>query len=89
MKPVTFAFIFALLFRVNHSIDTDRISKVICYFSRFQHAEIFKTDQLFIHLSKSLFQECNIKVKIVQEATGIGNDLIVFVQHGNDTKERL
>ena len=86
---MTFTFIFVLLFRANHSIDIDKISKVICYFSRFHHAEIFKTDQSFIHLSKSMFKECNIKVKIVQEASEIGNELIMFVQHGNDAKERL
>ena len=62
--------IFTLLLLSNvgycQSFDAQNISKIICSLSRSSHADIFKQELVdSIKLSKDLFQECNIRVRIV------------------------
>ena len=67
------------------------ISKVICLFSQFENADIFKGALVKpIKMSKELFKQCNIKVKIVSggklfESTA----LISFAYKGSNIKETL
>ena len=62
--------IFTLLLLSNigncQSFDAKNISKIICSLIRSSHVDIFKQELVdSIKLSKDLFQECNIRVRIV------------------------
>ena len=73
------------------SINEEQISKVTCALSKFNYADIFKeTSTNPIKLSKKLYQECYIKVKIVSNVGNIGkNQVILFANHERDNKETL
>ena len=87
--------IFTLLLLSNvgycQSFDAQNISKIICSLSRSSHADIFKQELVdSIKLSKDLFQECNIRVRIVFDARGNDkHDFILFASHQQDTKASL
>ena len=67
------------------------ISKVICLFSQFENADIFKGALLKpIKMSKELFRQCNIKVKIVYDMKAFeSTELISFAYKGSNNKETL
>ena len=87
--------IFTLLLLSNvgycQSFDAQNISKIICSLSRSSHADIFKQELVdSIKLSKDLFQECNIRVRIVFDVRGNNTrDFILFASHQQDTKASL
>ena len=72
-------------------MNYENISKVICYFSRFENADIFKGSLIGeIKLSKELFKNCNIKIKVLSGVKKFENSqLISFVHHGMNNKETL
>ena len=87
--------IFTLLLFSNlgycQSLSVQNISKIICSLSRSSHADIFN-DKLVdsIKLSKDLFQQCNIRVRIVFDVRGNNmHDFILFASHQQDTKASL
>ena len=87
--------IFTLLLFSNlghcQSFNVQNISKIICSLSRSSHADIFN-DKLVdsIKLSKYLFQQCNIRVRIVFDVRGNNmHDFILFASHQQDTKASL
>ena len=67
------------------------ISKVICLFSQFENANIFKGALVKpIKMSKELFKQCNIKVKIVSDMKAFESTaLISFAYKGSNNKETL
>ena len=67
------------------------ISKIICSLSRSSHADIFNEELVnSIKLSKDLFHQCNISVRIVFDARGNDkHDFILFASHQQDTKASL
>ena len=72
-------------------ISEKNISKVVCLFSRFENADVFKGALLKpVKLSKELFKQCNIKVKIVSDMKMFESTaLISFAYKGSDNKETL
>ena len=72
-------------------ISEKNISKVICLFSPFDHADILKGPlEKPIEMSKELFKQCNIKVKIVSDTKAFENTaLISFAYNGSNNKETL
>ena len=71
--------------------SVQNISKIICTLSRSSHADIFN-DKLvdLIKLSKDLFQQCNVRVRIVFDVRGNNtHDFILFASHQKDTKASL
>ena len=88
--------IFTLLLFSNlgycQTFSVQNISKIICSLSRSSHADIFN-DKLVdsIKLSKDLFQQCNIRVRIVFDVRGnnMPHDFILFASHQQDTKASL
>ena len=87
--------IFTLLLLSNvgycQSFDAQNISKIICSLSRSSHADIFKQELVdSIKLTKDLFQECNIRVRIVFDAgDNVKHDFILFAFQQQDEKARL
>ena len=87
--------IFTLLLLSNvgycQSFDAQNISKIICSLSRSSHADIFKQELVdSIKLSKDLFQECNIRVRIVFDVSdNVKHDFILFAFQQQDEKARL
>ena len=87
--------IFTLLLLSNvgycQSFDAQNISKIICSLSRSSHADIFKQELVdSIKLSKDLFQECNIRVRIVFDVSdNVKHDFILFAFQEQDEKARL
>ena len=85
--------IFTLLLFSNlgycQSFSVQNISKIICTLSRSSHADIFN-DKLVdsIKLSKDLFQQCNIRVRIVFDVRGnnMPRDFILFAPQQQDKK---
>ena len=87
--------IFTLLFLSNvgycQSYDAQNISKIICSLSMSSHVDICKQKLVdSIKLSKDLFQECNIRVRIVFDTTDNDkHDFILFASHQQDAKVSL
>ena len=87
--------IFTLLIYPNlgygQSFSVQNISQIICSLRRSSHADIF-SDELMnsIKLSKDLFHQCNIQVRIVFDARDNDkHDFILFASHQQDTKVSL
>ena len=70
------------------SLDAQNISKIICSLSESSHVDIFRQELVdSIKLSKDLFQECNIRVKIVFDVSdNVKHDFILFVSQQQDKK---
>ena len=72
--------------------NVEKYSKVICSLSKFKEVELLAgTLEDSIKLSKKIFQECNIKLRIVTSDThGIWQkDMILFANHKRPLKETL
>ena len=65
------------------------INKVICHFSKFHYAEILKGESAIVNISKTLFKECDIKVKIVLDLKELKTDFVLFMKHNSNDKERF
>ena len=89
MKSFRFLVIFVLLFGANHCLDTIGISKVICHFTRFNYAEILSGENAVVNITKTLFKECDMKVKIVSHLRELKEDFILVTKHENNNKERF
>ena len=87
--------IFTLLFLSNvgycQPFDAQNISKIICSLSRSSHVDIFKQELVdSIKLSKDLFQECNVRVRIVFDVSdNVKRDFILFASQKQDKKAQL
>ena len=87
--------IFTLLLLSNvgscQSFDAQNISKIICSLSRSSHADIFKQELVdSIKLSKDLFQDCAISVRIVFDVSdNVKHDFILFASQQQDKKAQL
>ena len=87
--------IFTLLIFPNlgygQSFSIQNISKIICSLSRSSHADIFNEELVnSIKLSKDLFHQCNIRVRIVFDARGNDkHDFILFASYQQDKKVSL
>ena len=80
---------------ISHSFCTfikeQNISKVICQFSRFENADVFKGAlEMPIRMAKELFRQCKIKIKIVYDLIAFDSTtLISFAYNGSNNKETL
>ena len=68
--------------------DVQNVSKFICSLSRSNHVDIFKQELVdSIKLSKYLFHECNIRVRIVfDDRDEVKHDFILFASQQQDKK---
>ena len=88
-------FTLLLLSNIGHShcqlFDARNITKIICSLSKSSHADIFKQELVdSIKLSKDLFQECNIRVRIVFDVSNnVKHDFILFATQQQDKKAQL
>ena len=89
MKSVTLSLAFVLLIRVNYAFNSEGISEVICYFSRFTYADIYKGDESIIQFSRILFKKCNMTVRNISGAEEIGHDIIGFIRFGKNDKVKF
>ena len=80
---------FVLLIKVNYAFNSKEISEAICYFNKLPYADIYKGDESIIQISKVLFKKCNMTVRIITKADGIGHDMIGFVNFGNNDKVKF
>ena len=90
--PNLFFYLFLYICIVSiHSIEDESISKVICYFSRFKNADIFKGTLIGeVKLSKELLRNCDIKIKVMSNVIDFdSSQLISFLHHGTNNKEPL
>ena len=72
------------------SFNEQKISKIICCLRRSKHLDILKLGPMdSILLIKSLFQECDIKIRIVSEENRNveTTDFISFAYHQSNNKE--
>ena len=74
-----------------YSIEYESISKVICYFSHFENADIFKGALVGeMKLSKELLRNCDIKIKVLSNVMDFdSSQLISFFHYGSNNKEPL
>ena len=92
MRSFTILLLIFVFFRTIHAMKEEKVSKIVCALIRFKEIEIIKGPLIKpIVLSKKLFHECNIKLRIVTHDTvKIGhNDIILFANHERDDKETL
>ena len=88
MKPTTFTILLLSVFSISLSFNQKKISKVICSLSRTKTANLLRHSSAnSIKLSKSLFQECNIKVKVISNVKDFKNDFISFTNPKKNNKE--
>ena len=78
MKAFTFLISFVSTFLAIHSLNIIGISKVICHFSRFHYAEMLKDESAIVNISKTLFKECDIKVRTVTDSKQLGENFVLF-----------
>ena len=72
------------------SFNEQKISKIVCSLRRSKHVDILKLGPMdSILLIKSLFQECDIKIRIVSEENRNveSTDFISFAYHQSNNKE--
>ena len=75
-----------------HLSNVEKYSKVVCSLSKFKEVELLaETLRESIKLSKDLFQECNIRLRIVTADTQDiwQKDMIMFANHERALKETL
>ena len=74
------------------TITDEKYGKVICRLSNFKEVDILlETPRNMIRLSKALFKECAIKLRLlVPDVTNIGQkDLIIFTNNETNFKETV
>ena len=83
--------VFVLFSRACGFISEEKISKVVCSFSRLENANIYTRSLAEpFKLAKQLFKECNIKIKFVSNIKDFDdNDLISFAFEKQNNKETL
>ena len=71
------------------SFNEQKISRIICSLRRSKHVDILKLGPMdSIVLIKSLFQECDIKIRIVSDIRNTETtDFISFAYHQSNNKE--
>ena len=93
MEFTIFITIFFLLLHKSFSVlNEEKITKVICTFRKFHDIDIFRGSLKQPNkLSKNLFKECNLKVRMVKSGiAGFGKkELILFAYDKMDIKEIL
>ena len=64
--------------------NEEKITEIICLFKRFTKTDVYNSLKP-LKLSKALFQDCKMQVRIVSniEVAGI-NDLVLFINNQND-----
>ena len=79
-----------------HLTKVGNYSKVVCSLSKFKEVELLavtlrESREDSIKLSKKLFQECNVKLRIeTSDTNGIRQkDMIIFANHKRALKETL
>ena len=85
------ALILIICFKVCFSVSEENIGKVLCSISRFKYANIFVgTFRKPIKLSKKLQNECDIKLKIIDDPEKFEEiDIISFAENNKENKEIL
>ena len=92
MRFSTYLPILLYLFPSCHLTNVEKYSKVVCSLSKFKEVELLaETLRESIKLSKDLFQECNIRLRIVTADTQDiwQKDMIMFANHKRALKETL
>ena len=89
---MAFIIVFLIILPITHSINEEKIAKVICSLSRFQEVDISK--DVFgdaFKLSKKLKEQCYMKLRFVTSyVNNIGKtDIVLFASHETDLKENL
>ena len=92
MRSFTILLLIFVFFRTSKAMKEEKVSKIVCTLSRFKEVDIVKGPLLKpIILSKKLFYECNIKLRIVTlDTEKIGqNNILLLANYGRDDKETL
>ena len=92
MRSFTILLLILCFFHTSQAMEEEKVSKIVCTLSRFKEIDIIKGPLLKpIILSKKLFHECNIKLRIVTlDTEKIGQkDILLFANYGKDDKETL
>ena len=89
---MAFIIVFLTILPITHSINEEKIAKVICSLSRFQEVDISK--EVFgdaFKLSKNLKEQCYMKLRFVTSyVNNIGEtDIVLFANHETDLKANL
>ena len=64
--------------------NEEKITKIICLFKRFTKTDVYNAPKP-LKLSKALFQDCKMQVRIVSNIEVVGiNDLVLFINNQND-----
>ena len=89
---MAFIIVFLIILPITHSINEEKIAKVICRFSRFPEVDISK--EVFgdvFKLSKNLKKQCYMRLRFVTPyVNNIGEtDIVLFASHETNLKENL
>ena len=83
-----FTFTFVSVLSISQSLKHERISEIICLLSRSKNADLLNAASTNSNkLIKSLFQQCNIKVRVMSDVEDVKNDIISFTNPQKKNKE--
>ena len=92
MRSFTILRLIFVFLLTSQAMKEENVSKIVCTLSRLKEVDLVKGPLLKpIILSKKLFYECNIKLRIVTlDTEKIGqNDILLLANYGRDDKETL
>ena len=90
MKLITSTFTFLLILPMTLSIDNEKVSKAVCSLSVSKSVDLLIESSVnSIKLSKTLFQDCGIKIRFLSELSGVDDFLISFITPQTNQKEKI
>ena len=92
MRSFTILLLIFVFLLTSQAMKEENVSKIVCTLSRLKEVDLVKGPLLKpIILSKKLFYECNIKLRIVTlDTEKIGqNNILLLANYGRDDKETL
>ena len=90
MELLATALTFLLIFTMALSFDNQKICKAICSLSKSRNVDLFLDTLVHpIKLSKTLYQECGIKVRFLSNISDVEDFLVLSINQQNNEKETI
>ena len=89
MKAFIVLLLLVQIFREYGCENLMGITKIICHFSMFNHADFLKGERSMIKISKTLSKECDIKVRFLSDISDVEDFLVLFINQQTNNKETI
>ena len=90
MELLISVFTFLLIFTTALSFDRQKVCKAICSLSKSRSVDLFSDISVHnIKLSKALYQECDIKLRLLSDVSDVEDFLVLFINKQTNMKETI